>query len=964
LQGVLSRLVCPLLVGLFEDDQCSVLDRASLPNSRLLAAIHALAFFSAEGSLQRVNYRDMGTEELGSVYESLLELHPVVQVSLRPWTFGFLGDEGGPGATSSERRLSGSYYTPDALVQELLRSALDSVIDRAIRDNSADPRAAVLHLRVLDPACGSGHFLLGAARKLADAVARLDSEGELPDEGLRRRALREVVRRCLFGVDRNPLSVELCKAALWIEAIEPGKPLTFLDAHIKCGDSLVGISDLSVLAAGIPDEAFKDLTGDDKRYARDMRNRNKSERDNPKFSLLPQVALPPDLAAAIAAMTDSPEDTLEAVSEKRRALAEIQSGRASYDLRVACDLWCGAFFASKATRPEMRGRELVPTTDTVWRYLKAPSSVYEPMIGAVEEMRTRLRFFHWPLEFPEVFALGGFDCLLGNPPWEVLQLSEDEYFEPRRPDIASLVGARRKAAIKSLMVDDPDLWKDYQYQLRSVEATNQYIRGCKSYSLTTRGKLNTYALFAERSITICAREGMVGLIVPTGIATDDGNKAFFDQLSFENRIRSFFDFENKFGLFPAVHRTTKFVLLTIGKGAAPALFSFYMTDVEQLKDWNRRFSISRSDIELINPNTRTCPIFRSKADFDLTKMLYSRVPVLVREGDETDNPWEINYRKGLFNMTTDSNIFINGSDLSERGFIRKGNEWVDPTGSKALPLIEAKMLDFYDHRAASYQRNLASRGNRVLPGATLESHQNQEFVVEPYYWVKESDVLEKLNGYNPQGWMIGFGDITTPITERSFVPTVFPKAGVGDTIGLILMSRSAPDIQYALLLANLSSLVLDFLARQKIGRLHINSFVLKQLPVFPPRSYHTKFAEWTCARVLELTYTAHDMRAWATDLGFQGSPFVWDEDRRSQLRAELDAAYANLYGLTRDELRYVLDPCDIYGLDFPSETFRVLREKECRLFGEYRTARLVLAAWDRLTADGTFRSWGTAYSKP
>ena len=166
-------------------------------------------------------------------------------------------------------------------MQELLRSALDPVIERAIRNNPTDPRGAVLRLKVLDPACGSGHFLLGAARRLADAVARLDSEGDLPDEALRRHALREVVRRCIFGVDRNPLSVELCKTALWIEAIEPGKPLTFLDAHIKCGDSLIGVADLSVLKAGIPDEAFKDLTGDDKAYARDLRKQNKGERDNP-----------------------------------------------------------------------------------------------------------------------------------------------------------------------------------------------------------------------------------------------------------------------------------------------------------------------------------------------------------------------------------------------------------------------------------------------------------------------------------------------------------------------------------------------------------------------------------------------------------------------------------------------------------------------------------------------------------
>ena len=245
----------------------------------------------------------------------------------------------------------------------------------------------------------------------------------------------------------------------------------------------------------------------------------------------------------------------------------------------------------------------------------------------------------------------------------------------------------------------------------------------------------------------------------------------------------------------------------------------------------------------------------------------------------------------------------------------------------------------------------------MLPPTTLEFHKSQSFSVEPYYWVRKSDVSEILGDLNPQKMMIGFGDITTPITERSFVPTVFPKAEVGDTVGLILLSGAISQVHYAALLANMSAIVFDYLARQKIGRLHINSFVLKQLATLPPESYSASLIDWVRVRVLELTYTAHDMRPWAEDLGFIGPPFAWDEDRRAYLRADLDAAYAYLYGLTRDELRYILDPTDIYGPDFPSETFRVLKEREIRQYGEYRTARLVLAAWDRLSADGTFRAW-------
>jgi hypothetical protein len=196
-----------------------------------------------------------------------------------------------------------------------------------------------------------------------------------------------------------------------------------------------------VLKSGIPDEAFKELTGDDKAYALDLRKRNRGERESPTLSLLPEVAMPRDLAAAITALTDAAEDTLEAVVAKCRALADAQSGRAAHDLRVACDLWCAAFFSARIARPEMRGRDTIPTTDTVWRYLRAPSSVYGPLIGAVEELRARLRFFHWPLEFPQVDAASGFDCLLGNPPWERIKLQEQEFFATRSVRIAKAPNA-------------------------------------------------------------------------------------------------------------------------------------------------------------------------------------------------------------------------------------------------------------------------------------------------------------------------------------------------------------------------------------------------------------------------------------------------------------------------------------------------------------------------------------------
>ena len=937
----------PALGGLFDDQQCPDLDAASLPNIRLLNAVHALAFFSDAGSLQRVNYRDMGTEELGSVYESLLELHPVVQVANRPWTFAFVGDATNSSVKGNERKTSGSYYTPDSLVQELLRTALDPVIERTLRENPTNPREALLRLKILDPACGSGHFLLGAARRLADAVARLDSEGDLPDETIRRHALRDVVRRCIHGVDRNPLSVELCKAALWIEAIEPGKPLTFLDAHIKCGDSLIGVADLSVLTNGIPDDAFKELTGDDKAVAAILRKRNKAERDNPSFGLIPEIAMPYDLATVIASLTEAPEDTLEAVNAKRRALQEAQAGRVANNLQAACDLWCTAFFARRTTSHDLRGQELVPTTDTVWRYLRSPSSVYGPLLGATTELRARLRFFHWPLEYPDVFAQGGFDCLLGNPPWEVLQLSEEEYFASRSPAIAALPGAQRKAAIKGLEKTEPTLWNAYRGDLRIVEATNQFIRESDRYQLTARGKLNTYALFAEIFLRLQNRQGQAGLIVPTGISTDDNNKAFFDEVVATNKLRSMIGMNEIRAWFPSTDDRRSFCLMTFGSGQEPTRFLLYAEQPEHFTDERRNFDLSPEDIALINPNTRTCPLFRTRADAELTKRIYRAGQIMITERNgEEYSPW---------NAVIVQNFFSTSNSEDQKLIVFRTE--YDRLNETLKPVFRGAMISQFDHRAAY----LDLKTNKYTETTDLERRSPSDVIVSDKY-VPASEVARRVaKRHWERQWLIAFRRIARAGDTRTLIASALPLVPTDNSLSLILPLYVSPHM-VACLLGNLNCMILDFVVQQKIGGTDIRKYVIGQLPVIPPSAYKDECIAFLVPRILELTYIAEDMRPWAEDLGHTGAPFLWDEGRRAHLRAELDAAYAHLYGLTRDELRYILDPADIYGADFPSETFRVLKEREIRQYGEYcngeyRTAHLVLAAWDSMTADGTFKSW-------
>jgi hypothetical protein len=412
--------------------------------------------------------------------------------------------------------------------------------------------------------------------------------------------------------------------------------------------------------------------------------------------------------------------------------------------------------------------------------------------------------------------------------------------------------------------------------------------------------------------------------------------------------------ENRDAIFPGIHRTYKFSLLTLGWTVNEATFAFFLTDISQLADERRRFTLSAADIKLISPNIRTAPVFRSRADSKLTADIYSRISVLVNElARPPQDSWAFRYMTKMFDMADSSHRFQTAEKLREKGAIRDGRDWVrhDDLGREErwLPLMEAKMIGIYDHRAGSYETRTDARGSRVLPETTQANYSSREYEAEPYYWVLQRDVEDRMSGRPwSRKWLMGWKDVTTATTERTAVAAAFPWSAVAHSIRVMFVHGGS--VPPAVLIANLSSLVTDYVVRQKLSYLHLTVEILKQIPILPPSSYAPADLAFIVPRVLELTYSSHSMAPFARDLGCDSPPFRWDEDRRAHLRAELDAWYARAYGLTRDELRYILDPADVKGPDYPSETFRVLKTNEIRRFGEYRTARLVLQAWDELAA--------------
>ncbi len=976
------RLALPALGGLFAPAQCPYLDAASLSNRALLEAMRHLRWSQASGTVAPVDYRNMGPEELGSVYESLLELVPDPDPHAR--TFAFVNASADGDTKGNARKTTGSYYTPDSLVQELIRSALDPVIDTRVAGQPDRPTEALLGITVVDPACGSGHFLLAAARRLAERLAALRApEGAVRAQDYRR-ALREVITHCIHGVDRNPMALELARFALWLEGFEEGRPLGFLDHHLVCGDALIGITDVGQLAHGIPDTAFKPLSGDDKAVCRTLAKENreglKAFAKRKLDANLPLALERDSLLAERAALEAMPDDTLAQQAAKDAAWKRYADQARASRLQQAADLFVGAFLSPKAAPQDV---EHTPTSQNLYLALftdKAPENLPEvKQAGRLEQATQRARdarVLHWPLAFVQVFQKGGFDCVLGNPPWERIKLQEEEFFAAENRLVAQAKNKAERAQRIEWLAQGmlarhlyPELEHAPDEAAKEQETYARFIAARRiaeaasvfahldageggRYPLAGVGDINTYALFAETIKQVVGPKGRAGFIVPSGLATDNTTKDLFGALISTQTLESFFEFENE-GFFPGAGQghMLRFALTTI-VGAAQRVketrFLFQAKRLAELFDVDRVFTLSPEDIFHVNPNTRTCPIFRSRRDAEITRAIYARVPVLIRDPDDGNpgrNPWGIRFL-AMYHMANDSHLFKTKAELEQDGFELDGNQFVRGT-KRYAPLYEAKMIHQYNHRHGDFRDAREGERAHVLPSTPLDRLRDPFYRTLPYYWVPEDDVTNVLDDKSWESdWLIGWRDVTDArASARTLIASVIPRAGVNDKFLLILPSRTAR--QSAALLGNLCSLTCDYVARQKVGGLALKYFTMKQFPVLAPDDYAKADLDFIVPRVLELTYTSTDMERWARDLGHEGQPFEFDPERRARLRAELDAYYARLYGLDREAIRFILDPQSVKP-GYPSETFPVLKRSEERECGEYRTQRLVLDAWDAL----------------
>ena len=978
--------------GLFAAETAPLLETIRLADKEVAPIIYDLSHAEDSQGVRRfVNYRDMSVQQLGSIYERLLEREPVRddngKISIRPNPYA--------------RKDSGSFYTSQELVDLIvertlkplaeerlnvfeekaaaLKSERRSKEERREELEQLDPAAAVLDLKVLDPAMGSGHFLVTAVDFLSDYIAELiERVPEVPEwldgeyasplvgrvaairDDIRKRAdesnwvldetqltdqaiiRRMVLKRCIYGVDKNRLTVELAKVSLWLHSFTVGAPLSFLDHHLRCGDSLVGLR-------------VRDATDELHR-------------------------LGGMFAGSAIAGAETATDGMQRIEEMSDAdVAEVQESESLFqdvekttsDLRGLIDFLCGWRWLTAGMKKKERDEFEGPLVTTLGQHT---ADAYELLARGPEEMdiaddtqfaelwrearsiANREGFLHWEVAFPGVWhrwqesrPQGGFDAVIGNPPWDRIKLQEVEWFATRAPDLAlAPTAAARRKGIQQLRDQGASLAAEFDAAKAQSESLSHVVRSDGDYPLLSGGDINLYSLFVERSMSLIKPDGFVGLLTPSGIYADKTAARFFQSVSTSGRVGGLFDFENRKVFFKDVHASFKFCALILGgeeRRFDQTECAFCLHDTKTVHDEDRCFPLTPDDFARVNPNTGTAPVFRSRRDAEITRRIYEQHPVLVKRlQSKKKRAWRVKYAT-MFHMANDSHLFHTAEQLEAEGFYPvEGNRW--KRGEELyLPLYQGRMIRQFDHRANSVNYNPDNTINPYLSVAVTDAeHANPAFSPMTQYWVLEQEVSNNMP--DRLGWTIAYRRIARPTDARTMIVAAVPKIGLSDSVFLLMPEKKFSAADACLLIANLNSYCFDYVTRHKMPGTNLSWFIVEQLPVIAPTDYDRPFGSTTARalardHVLRLTYTAHDMAPFARDLGYDGEPFIWDEEERRHLRARLDALYFHLYGLSRDAAEYVLD------------TFPIVRREDEAACGKYRTRDMTLAYMNALAAGDT-----------
>lgn len=936
------RLGIPALGGIFAVDQCADIENLPIFNQRFLQALYHLSWMEHAKSLVRINWRDMETEELGSVYESLLELTPAITENAS--RFYFVKGEGDvrtnrqDAAQDNSRKLTGSYYTPDPLVQLLLDQALEPLIERKIAENPTDPEV-LLTLDVIDPACGSGHFLLGAARRIANRLAELRTSGSATEIDYRH-AMRDVIARCIYGVDRNSFAVELCRLALWLESVEPGRPLGFLSNRILHGDSLVGVRNPEMLRRGVPEAAFEALTdADDKAVSTEIKRWNRELRTGKAATgMLAEYSIPEEIVTAAEELLAMPAETLEDIVAQQTAFNDLVKQESWKRFKLSGDAYVSAFFVPKVGPVSVRNTNGIPTTDTVWSALREGAP--EPAFTNIAKERAA---FDWYLTFPQVFEKGGFDLVLGNPPWETMSPDAKEFFSKYDGGVRFLAKDEQAARINELL-SLPGVQAEWDAYCRDLYVSANFFKKSGRYTLFAEGNLgkgdfNVYRMFVELALQMVKPGGRAAQFVPENLYNGANAAAIRAHLFDSCELQTLVGFENTGEIWFETDTRLKFCLYVAVPGGRTESFSaaFGVNSHEKLASLKEGFPIEIpvALVREFSPEAQAVAEVAHRSDIEIARKLYARFP---RFGEELDGVPTRQYSREL-DMGNDRDEFDGDMD----GF----------------PVFEGRMVEAFDYRAKAY---VSGRGRAAVWRPLPFGSEGKEILPQ---WRIAQDAIPQKIGNRWTRYRLGFCDVASPTNQRAFVAALIPPMVVcGDKVPTLELSDRRPE-SHLLLLGVINSICMDFLVRKKIS-LKMAFNIVDSLPL--PRFFGSGKVEMAIAqRALLLAAAGSEMADfWHSSADLVGldvkrfSPET-DPTKRRNLATELDVLVArDLFGLSKTDMTYLLDPPEVLGVDCGFETFGALKRAEVREFGRFETRDAILSRWEQL-ATGEAAAPNVAY---
>jgi hypothetical protein len=888
-------VVPPYNGGLFSEKTGVLLEKCRVSDDCMAEVLQTLSRTQPQKRLgrERIAYGELGIEELGAIYEGLLQYEPFIAkeemavveskgeqiilpsrltsgqeiVERIPVGNFYLSTWGG------SRKQSGTYNTPLKITKWLVRQALESLV----KGKSSDE---ILELNVLDPAMGSGAFLVSACQFLADEyAAALVAEGkeirERIDEEVRAEYRRLVAERCIYGVDLNPLAIELAKVSLWLTTIAKGKPLTFLDQNLVCGDSLIGarLEDLGHYPWAAVGKAPKE--------------QGREKVASSQLSLYEVGAFGSSLVSLVKSfetLETIRDETLEMIQRKAYLFEQDRKEGSFYaKCKQACDLWCSLWFwpEGKEFPDDREYQELVQRIFN--GSCSLPDNKVKAYLDIIREIAVEKHFFHWELEFPAIFfdlqgrkEDAGFDAAVGNPPWETILTNSKEFFSAFDPSFRTLSKTKAKERAKELRKENNDIEERWNHYKKAIDKKNDFFRKSNQYPNHGEGHLNSFRLFLEKSFNLAKRDGLVAIIVPSSINSDKGARDLRQLLFSQSYVIAWVHFENRKKIFP-IHSSFEFVLLTTQKRKATSelpcvFFQHELTVLEKFEKTSLRIPIAL--IKKFSPKSLSVTKFKNQTDVSLLSKIYNDHPLL---GEYKPSTWNISFNAEEFNKTHDDAMF-----------------------------------------------NREKKGWPVFEGGVF--HQFQHDFSPPEIWMKEDKGLEELskrymkrlegkrdpNLLAPLNYRLAFRLVASNTNMRTMISAILPpKVFLTNSAPYAYLRKTGKGLEFlhpipprllCYVCGLLNSFVIDYVIRQKMAE-NLNLFYVKQIPL-PRLSEDEKIYEEIVKRVAILTCSCEEYEELARACNVTVRKLANHE--RSNLIAEVNALVAHLFRLNGEDLQYIL----------------------------------------------------------